>query len=105
MITDVWAPPQGSTELEPGWWQAPNGSIYSHPDEDVRLEALRAQAAERYSRHQRWAAARIPPEVIAQFHLEGLEARACQAYAELAEAQEQEAFLEDLLAAVMSERA
>lgn len=106
----AWTPPKGSIEIEPGWWEAPNGSIYSDPDEETRLEALRQQASERHDRQARFAAARIPPEVTAQFHLEELEARVCQAYTELGELfvevealREYKQFADDIIAGLVLE--
>lgn len=106
----AWMPPKGSKEIEPGWWQTPNGDIYTHPDEETRLETLRQQASERHDRQIRFAAARIPSEVTAQFHLEELEARACQAYTELSAVmdelealREYKQFADDLIAGLVLE--
>lgn len=55
----TWTPPRGSTEIEPGWWQTPDGSLYSdnttlEPTEDEKREATerrREEAAQRVRRH------------------------------------------------------
>ena len=44
----TWAPPAGAQEVEPGFWEAPNGDVYSDPIEWERWQAERKRDGEEY---------------------------------------------------------
>lgn len=102
----TWVPPRGSIEVEPGYWQAPNGDVYEAPDVDAgRIAANRARAQREHDRK-----VRDRPVVIEELRdrCERLEDRAymrlvaLEAATQLLEEQrEQVVFLEGLVASLL----
>lgn len=103
----TWVPPHGATELEPGWWQARNGSLYSDPTPRMRTDEDRAALRDRAMQRTRHEAALVPGLID---RLQGLEFQACLAEQFLEatlmlwqEERERVAFLEGVLAGVLEE--
>jgi hypothetical protein len=99
-------------EVEPGYWQAPNGDLYEHPDAAEAREAERAVAHKASDRERRDREVRRRPLVIdaLQERCEQLEVRAFvaeEAFAAaaqlLTEKQEELEFAEGILEAVLAE--
>jgi hypothetical protein len=108
----TWVAPHGSVEVEPGYWQAPNGDLYEHPDAAEAREAERAAAHKALDRERHDREVRQRPQVIDALHArcEQLEVRAFlaeEAFAAavqlLAEKQEELEFEQGILEAVLAE--
>lgn len=109
--TNTWAPPRGSTEVEPGYWMAPNGSVYSDPkahepteeEKQFAKERARVERANRIRHH-----ASLVPELVER--IQDLELQCCllemfldTACLMLSEEKKQVVFLDDLIAGLVLE--
>jgi hypothetical protein len=107
-----WSPPHGSVEVEPGYWQAPNGDLYESLEAAEAREAERAVAHKALDRERHDREVRQRSQVIDRLHArcEQLEVRAFlaeEAFAAaaqlLTEKQEELELEQGILEAVLAE--